>query len=105
VVADGQQVIVRHVDDDHVRVSLQIHDPVGQRLVSQELQLQCDGKWRMLPSVRRYAGPAELDLMAQLAGLRLCARYGGWDGREFTASSRRHVSVYASTGDEQLAPN
>jgi hypothetical protein len=38
--------------------------------------------------------PAELDLMAQLAGLELEARYADWDRSAFTADSRSHVSVY-----------
>jgi hypothetical protein len=37
---------------------------------------------------------AELDLMAQLAGMRLEARWGGWSGEPFTALSPAHVSVY-----------
>jgi hypothetical protein len=48
----------------------------------------------MTPVVLRYAWPSELDLMARLAGLRLEARWGGWDRRPFDASSTSHVSVY-----------
>lgn len=90
----GPPVVVRYVDDDHVRLTMQTHDLVGQRVVSQELQLAADGRWRMLPAVRRYASPAELDLMAQLAGLRLSGRYGGWDKSPFIAANTRHVSIY-----------
>jgi SAM-dependent methyltransferase len=50
------------------------------------------------PSVRplrsRYVWPAELDLMARLAGLRIEHRWGGWDRRPFDGQSRKHVSVY-----------
>jgi len=42
----------------------------------------------------RYAYPAELDLMARLAGLRLRNRWGGWHKEPFTSDSRGHVSVY-----------
>ena len=42
----------------------------------------------------RLVSPAELDLMAQLAGLRLHARYGGWQREPFTTDSSMHVSVY-----------
>ena len=49
---------------------------------------------RLQPIVTRYCTPAELDLMAQLAGLRLHDRWGGWQGEPFTADSRRHVSVW-----------
>lgn len=93
----GPQVAVRHVDDDHVRVSLQTHDPVEQVVRSQELQLGVDGSWRMLPSMRRYASPAELDLMAELASLHCHARYGTWSKAPFTVSSTRHVSVYGGS--------
>jgi hypothetical protein len=37
--------------------------------------------------------PAELDLMAQLAGLRLHDRWDGWTREPFTSDSRRHVSI------------
>ncbi len=42
----------------------------------------------------RYVWPAELDLMAQLAGLRLRERWGGWRREPFTSESRQHVSVW-----------
>ncbi|HJN93185.1 MAG TPA: SAM-dependent methyltransferase, partial [Dehalococcoidia bacterium] len=38
--------------------------------------------------------PAELDLMAQLAGMRLRERWGGWKREPFTSDSRKHVSVW-----------
>jgi SAM-dependent methyltransferase len=42
----------------------------------------------------RYAWPAELDLMARLAGMRLAHRWAGWDRSPFTATSPSHVSVW-----------
>lgn len=42
----------------------------------------------------RYVWPAELDLMAQLAGLRLLDRWDGWTREPFTSESRQHVSVW-----------
>jgi hypothetical protein len=42
----------------------------------------------------RYSWPAELDLMAGRAGLRLAERFGDWDRRRFTSASSGHVSVY-----------
>jgi SAM-dependent methyltransferase len=42
----------------------------------------------------RYVWPAELDLMARLAGMRLRERWEGWDREPFTSESRRHVSVW-----------
>lgn len=45
----------------------------------------------------RYVWPSELDLMAQLAGLRLRERWGGWSREPFTSDSRGHVSVWEKT--------
>jgi hypothetical protein len=46
------------------------------------------------PVALRYAWPAELDLMAEAAGLRLAERYGDWDRRPFDSLSANHISVY-----------
>lgn len=45
----------------------------------------------------RYVWPSELDLMAQLAGLRLRDRFGGWSSEPFTAASRSHVSIWEAS--------
>jgi len=42
----------------------------------------------------RYAWPAELDLMARIAGLELAERWADWDRSPFTGESRKHVSVW-----------
>ncbi|MFH8793607.1 class I SAM-dependent methyltransferase [Streptomyces sp. NPDC017941] len=42
----------------------------------------------------RYVWPAELDLMARLAGLRLRDRWEGWSRAPFTSESTGHVSVW-----------
>ena len=42
----------------------------------------------------RYAWASELDLMAQLAGLALLERWGGWKREPFTAESTKHISVW-----------
>ncbi|MFJ4878940.1 class I SAM-dependent DNA methyltransferase [Streptomyces sp. NPDC088745] len=55
------------------------------------------GSYRSIPF--RYVWPAELDLMAQLAGMRLRARWEGWRGEPFTNESEKHVSVWEKPGD------
>jgi SAM-dependent methyltransferase len=50
------------------------------------------GEYTSIPF--RYVWPAELDLMAQLAGLRLRERWDGWTREPFTSESRQHVSVW-----------
>lgn len=74
-------------------VRLRQWDSGAQRLISLYLICTSEGVRCMRVSFR-YAWPGELDLMAQLAGLRLRERYRNWRGEPFTASSRTHVSVY-----------
>ena len=45
----------------------------------------------------RYVWPAELDLMARLAGMSLRERWSGWKREPFTSDSRQHVSVWAKS--------
>ena len=42
----------------------------------------------------RYGWPAELDLMARIAGLRLRDRWQDFDRSPFTNESTKHVSVW-----------
>jgi SAM-dependent methyltransferase len=42
----------------------------------------------------RYVWPSELDLMAQLAGMRLRDRWANWTRDPFTSASTKHVSVW-----------
>jgi SAM-dependent methyltransferase len=55
------------------------------------------GSYRSIPF--RYVWPSELDLMAQLAGLRLRERWDGWTREPFTHESRQHVSVWEKPAD------
>jgi SAM-dependent methyltransferase len=45
-------------------------------------------------SHHRYVWPAELDLMAELAGMQLRERWSDWSRSPFTGESRNHVSVW-----------
>ncbi|MBB1243959.1 class I SAM-dependent methyltransferase [Streptomyces durbertensis] len=47
----------------------------------------------------RYVWPAELDLMARLAGMRLTDRWEDWSRRPFSGESPRHVSVWRKPAD------
>ena len=57
-----------------------------------------DGTVERLSIPFRYAWPSELDLMAQLAGMRLRSRWGGWSREPFTSESTKHVSVWEKPG-------
>jgi hypothetical protein len=49
---------------------------------------------RTFSSNHRYVWPSELDLMAQLAGMTLRARWDGWMRGPFTEQSSSHVTVW-----------
>ena len=78
------------------RVSFDVYDRPAQHVVSHHVTF--DGHdastARVFRSPHRYVWPAELDLMARLAGFRLESRHGGWSDEPFTAETRDHVSVY-----------
>jgi len=69
------------------------YDVANQGLVSHHLDVE-DGTLERFSVPFRYVWPAELDLMAQLAGMTLRARWAGWTREPFTSESREHVSVW-----------
>ncbi|MFC8191008.1 class I SAM-dependent methyltransferase [Cellulomonas sp. NPDC057328] len=77
-------------------IGLDTYDLLHQRVVSHHFSFDESREARLGRSPHRYIWPAELDLMAQLAGLTLESRHADWSGAEFTAGSRSHVSVYRS---------
>ena len=87
----GQTVIPFRADPEGF--SFDVYDVVTQRFSSQHFYL-VDGKVEAFPVDFRYAWPAELDLMARLAGMRLEHRWAGWRREPFTGLSPSHVSVY-----------
>jgi SAM-dependent methyltransferase len=52
------------------------------------------GRASTFESPYRYAWPAELDLMAELAGMTLRERWSDWDRSPFTNDSAKHISVW-----------
>jgi SAM-dependent methyltransferase len=53
-----------------------------------------DGQLQTFSTPHRYVWPAELDLMAQLAGMTLRERWSDWERAPFTGASRQHISVW-----------
>lgn len=88
-----QSVSVEDLAPEALRLEIARHDPVAQRIEVSRLVVGEDG-FRILPLSWRYATPAELDLMARLAGLHMRVRWGGWDRSPFTSASTNHVTVY-----------
>ena len=76
----------RHVGFDE-------YDVARQGLVSHHYWIE-GAKVEVFSPPFRYVWPSELDLMAQLAGMTLRERYGGWKREPFTSESEKHVSVW-----------
>jgi SAM-dependent methyltransferase len=87
----GQNVVPFHVSP--TRWAFDVYDVATQAMSSHYVEV-VDGRGEHRSIPFRYVWPAELDLMAQLAGLRLRERWGGWTREPFTSESRQHVSIW-----------
>jgi hypothetical protein len=81
------------IDADAVRLEAHRHDGATQIVEWNYVTLDGGGT-RFLPIVQRYIWPSEMDLMAQVAGLRLRERWGGWHREPLRAESLVQVAVY-----------
>ena len=88
----GQNISLVAMDDGYLRIDVSRHDPVLQHIYSQHVAWTESGA-RFYPVRLRYIWPSELDLMAQLAGLKLVARWGDWSKSPFTKDSGKLISV------------
>src|SRR6266702_4573247 len=87
----GQNVVPFHVSP--TRWAFDIYDVATQAMSSNYVEVAGGrGEYTSIPF--RYVWPAELDLMAQLAGLQLRERWDGWTREPFTSESRQHISVW-----------
>ncbi|AZM45376.1 SAM-dependent methyltransferase [Streptomyces sp. WAC 06738] len=94
----GQQAVVWESTTGYI--GLDTYDVLRQQVVSHHFRFDAGAghEARLFRSPHRYIWPAELDLMAELAGMTLESRHADWAGGEFTAESRSHVSVYRTAG-------
>jgi SAM-dependent methyltransferase len=91
----GQDVVPFHVSPTHW--AFDRYDVATQAMSSNYVEvIDGSGRYRSIPF--RYVWPAELDLMARLAGMRLHQRWDGWSGAPFTSDSHQHVSVWHKPG-------
>lgn len=90
---NNQYVDLEAIDAGSVRLDVARYDPVNQLLEETHVTLSGAGI-QLNPIVTRYAWPAELDLMARIAGLRLKERWAGWRREPFTATSNNCISVF-----------
>ncbi len=87
----GETILAFHVSEN--RWGIDEYDVATQGLTSHHFEI-VDGGVERLSVPFRYTWPAELDLMAQLAGMRLRERWSGWTREPFTSTSRKHVSIW-----------
>lgn len=93
----GQRLAVSQVQVDSVVLEASRHDPARQQVDAQMIHITEAGT-RLIPVRIRYAWPAELDLMARLAGLTLENRWAGWQRQAFGPDSPSHLSHYRKPG-------
>ena len=84
---------VRPFTVSDTRLGFDEYDIASQSLVSHHYWV-VDGKLEVFTPPFRYVWPAELDLMARLAGMSLRDRWAGWKREPFTSESTSHVSVW-----------
>ena len=94
---DGQRMKGSWATMDAARFEIAIQDSVAQTVAFQRIVISEEGT-QLKPHFMRYAWPAELDLMAQLAGLERRERWAWWDRSPFTAESKSHVTIYGRAG-------
>jgi len=92
----GETLVAFHVSE--TRWGIDEYDVAAQGVTSHHLRL-ADGRLDRLTIPFRYVWPSELDLMAELAGMRPRDRWGGWNREPFTGESRKHVSVWERPDD------
>jgi SAM-dependent methyltransferase len=90
----GERYVVFDASETHWGIDE--YDVVNQGLISHHFEVR-GGDVTKSAGPFRYVWPAELDLMAQLAGMQLRERWAGWGGEPFTSESRQHVSVWEKT--------
>ena len=92
----GERYVVFDRSDTHVGIDE--YDVATQRQWSHHIDFRPDGRVRRSSPPFRYAWPAELDLMARLAGLRLFDRWSDWSRAPFSSESEGHVSIWQKPG-------
>ena len=90
--APGERFVL--FDKSEAHVGIDEYDVADQRLVSHHYSRRDDGGFEYGSFPFRYVWPAELDLMARLAGMTLRERWSGWSREPFTSESTKHVSVW-----------
>ena len=89
----GQALRTGAITAQRVVLEATRHDRNAQTLDAQLIVVE-NGATRLIPLMLRYAYPAEIDVMAELAGMKLRDRWASWSKTPFTNVSMNHVSIY-----------
>jgi SAM-dependent methyltransferase len=92
----GERFVPFDVGAGHIGIDE--YDVANQLLVSHHYWIT-GGRATTFASTHRYAWPAEYDLMAELAGLRLRERWSSWLREPFTSDSTAHISMWEKPPD------
>ncbi len=93
--ADGLALRARRLGRGYAGLVVEDHDAARQVLATHQIVIsESGGNIRSFPIEHRYAWPAEMDLMARIAGMTLQERWADWHRRPFDAASIDHVSVW-----------
>jgi len=90
--APGETIVPFDVSAHHLGFD-EYRDLVDQILVSHHYFVDGD-RVRLVAGTFRYVWPSELDLMAEIAGMTLEARWSDWHRSPFTGESVAHISVW-----------
>jgi SAM-dependent methyltransferase len=95
----GERYVVFDGSDEHWGIDE--YHVVNQGLTSHHFWNE-DGTIQRDAMPFRYVWPSELDLMAELAGMRVRERWAGWTREPFTSEGRSHVSVWELLGNASM---
>ena len=87
----GETIRAFHVSES--KWGFDEYDVGTQAVTSHHLEI-VDDKIERVSIPFRYVWPSELDLMAELSGLRLRNRWSGWAQEPFSGESSMHVSIW-----------
>jgi hypothetical protein len=90
----GETATVFAMERDHVGIETFDDDDQVSQIAWSHHWMGTGGRLVHHAAPYRYVWPAELDLMARLAGLALEDRWADWRRSPFTADSYRQVAVY-----------
>jgi SAM-dependent methyltransferase len=90
---NNQEVVAMDIGEAAATLQIGLLEPAAQIIRTQRMTFTPDGI-KFLPNRLRFVYPAEMDLMARLAGMTLESRWCDWDRHPFESSSSNQIAVY-----------